>query len=143
MEYTAELRGYIIHDDLTHRYATGRIYNDTKGRWMDGMQIHTSEIQSQEGDIIITRNSSYKLVESVAAPKLELVASVDPLPVDKTFIVDVVTKEGGDDAQIKHYAVQALNKRAAAATAMTNLNPTDAIHLIGISSIQEATSIGG
>ena len=74
---------------------------------------------------------------------LTLVDNTDPLPVDKTFIVDVVTKAGGDDAEIKHYAVQALNKRAAAASAMTNLNPTDAIRLIGISSIQEATSIGG
>ena len=76
-------------------------------------------------------------------PDLTLIDNTDPLPVDKTFIVAMVTKAGGDDAEIKHYAVKALNKHAAAAMAMTNLNPTDALHLIGISSIQEATSVGG
>ena len=147
MEYTAELRDYeIIHIDDDVSYATGCIFNDKKGRFPDGSHIGTSEILERIGDMIITHNSTYKLIEDEAfksTPKLELVASVDPMPVDKTFIVDVVTKVVGDDAEIKHYAVKALNKRAAAASAMANLNPTDAIHLIGISSIMEATSIGG
>jgi hypothetical protein len=46
----------------------GVIYGDTKGRWEDGTQFHTSGIRNRackQGDIIKTRNSTYELGESL------------------------------------------------------------------------------
>ncbi len=42
----------------------GYIYDDTQGRWRDGTWFHTSGIMNREvstGDVVVTRNSVYKL----------------------------------------------------------------------------------
>ena len=42
----------------------GRCYDDVEGRFPDGIGIHTSGIKNRsvrEGDIVETRNSTYKL----------------------------------------------------------------------------------
>ncbi|MDQ2066723.1 hypothetical protein Q9295_10070 [Xinfangfangia sp. CPCC 101601] len=41
--------------------AVGYIHGDTKGRFIDGTLISTSRILKQEGDIIHTRNSVYRV----------------------------------------------------------------------------------
>ena len=41
--------------------AKGRIYNDKKGRFEDGEYIHTSVVESVEGNIVRTKNSVYEL----------------------------------------------------------------------------------
>jgi hypothetical protein len=74
---------------------------------------------------------------------LEIVKEKLALPVDKFYYVDVVIKEGDEEAQIVHYGVLALTKRAACAKVMTNLKPFDALHLIGVNCIKEATNIEG
>ena len=48
-------REFIIHGDC---------FGDMRGRFPDGMDIHTSGIKNRalkEGDVVTTRNSTYKL----------------------------------------------------------------------------------
>lgn len=39
----------------------GRIYGDTKGRFPDGKLVTTSGIVKEEGDLIYTKNSVYRV----------------------------------------------------------------------------------
>jgi hypothetical protein len=41
----------------------GFIYNDSKNRFHDGTWVNTSTVMSIEGDFIITRNTTYKLLK--------------------------------------------------------------------------------
>ena len=62
-KYDAELHDYRIlpayGGGLT---ATGKIYNDSKGRFEDGELIRTSLVKDVQGGILITQNTRYKLV---------------------------------------------------------------------------------
>jgi hypothetical protein len=55
--YDAEL---VVHSAGPVYY--GHIYNDTKGRFVDGTFVRTSLAVSVEGDILQTRNTRYKLI---------------------------------------------------------------------------------
>jgi hypothetical protein len=57
-EYDAELHGYAAWDGRL----LGRIYGDKKGRFADGTLVTTSLVVEQVGDIVTTKNSTYKLV---------------------------------------------------------------------------------
>ncbi len=52
-------------DDPRAPCLSGEIYGDTKGRFRDGERITTSTIESEDGDLFVTRYSIYK-VESWA-----------------------------------------------------------------------------
>lgn len=66
-EITGRLESW-WYDELNH-VLWGNLYEDTKGRWWDGAQIHTSVLSMprnpdlSEGMIIKTRNSTYLLGE--------------------------------------------------------------------------------
>lgn len=62
---TATLRDAILEHWGQCSVLTGNIYGDSRGRFQDGELIHTSAIQSNDGDVYVTRNSVYK-VESWA-----------------------------------------------------------------------------
>ena len=57
-QYDAEIRNWAEYGGRV----AGQIYGDTKGRFLDGTSVTTSTIVSRDGDIIKTRNSTYKLV---------------------------------------------------------------------------------
>ena len=59
LDVTATLEDW--HYDPHHEVIWGCIYGDTKHRFPDGAYIHTSHIQRQDGEIIYTLNSVYKL----------------------------------------------------------------------------------
>jgi hypothetical protein len=63
---TLENWRYYHSDDVKVVY--GKIYGDTKDRLSDGTLIHTSYIIKQEGDIVYTRNSVYKLGKPYEPP---------------------------------------------------------------------------
>lgn len=37
----------------------GNLYQDSKNRWYDGVEIRTSQVVREEGNLIYTRNSVY------------------------------------------------------------------------------------
>ncbi len=41
---------------------TGNLYEDSKNRWWDGVEIRTSLVLKEEGDLVYTLNSVYRLV---------------------------------------------------------------------------------
>ena len=45
----------------TGGYVVGNIYGDVRGRFPDGSLIHTSFVVRQEGDLIFTLNSVYRV----------------------------------------------------------------------------------
>lgn len=51
----------IVDIDRGVQYATGVIYNDTKGRFRNGEWVRTSFITMQLGDHLQTRNTQYLL----------------------------------------------------------------------------------
>ena len=57
-QYDAELHGCVAWGGGL----LGRIYSDKKGRFADGTLVATSSIVEQVGDIVMTKNSTYKLV---------------------------------------------------------------------------------
>lgn len=70
MEITGRLEGWYY--DYLNNVVWGYIYDDTRGRFVDGQRIHTSDIPSTrrndkdvsqfvEGSVISTRNSRYLL----------------------------------------------------------------------------------
>lgn len=62
-KYDAELQDWTINKSYYGGLvARGAVYNDSKGRFNDGEYINTSTIMGVDGDILITRNTRYKLV---------------------------------------------------------------------------------
>lgn len=62
-EVTAELRNWLLLGNVEgKRWAIGDIFNDSKNRFKDGTEVRTSSIVEIKGDIIVTRNSVYRLV---------------------------------------------------------------------------------
>jgi len=64
MDITAELNDCSIHKwyDTKFYVLTGTVASkDSKGRFRVGTQIRTSYILKVEGDLVITRNSIYKV----------------------------------------------------------------------------------
>lgn len=64
MDITAELNDCSIHKwyDTKFYVLTGTVASkDSKGRFKVGTQIRTSHILKVEGDLVITRNSLYKV----------------------------------------------------------------------------------
>jgi hypothetical protein len=65
MEATAILENWHKVDVMDGEFIIyGQIFNDTRGRWPNGTPIHTSGIKNRKckkDDIVITRNSTYKL----------------------------------------------------------------------------------
>lgn len=70
MEITGRLENWTY--DYFHNVVWGNIYDDVRGRFVDGQRIHTSDIPSTrlnggdasqfvEGSIILTLNSRYLL----------------------------------------------------------------------------------
>jgi len=43
----------------------GQIYHDARGRWPDGHTIYTSTVLDIEDDIVVTRNSRYRIERRV------------------------------------------------------------------------------
>lgn len=41
---------------------TGNLYEDSKNRWWDGVEITTSLVTKEEDDLVYTLNSVYRLV---------------------------------------------------------------------------------
>jgi hypothetical protein len=62
MEYTAELRDWSIIQMGKYSFAFGAIFHDSRGRFPDGELVRTSAIKSRDADMVITRNSTYKLI---------------------------------------------------------------------------------
>lgn len=64
VNYDAELRDWVFRKSYYHDglVATGIVYNDSKGRFLDGEGITTSLIKNTDGLLLITENSVYKLV---------------------------------------------------------------------------------
>lgn len=66
--YDAELRNWTIAKSIwtDQDIASGEIYHDKKGRFLDGRRVYTSAIQRKgkyhDGLFIYTKNSVYKLV---------------------------------------------------------------------------------
>jgi len=61
---TAVLRNVTRRADSPWRpydHLSGDIYGDTRGRFLDGERVSTSEIVSVDGDIVTTRNSVYRV----------------------------------------------------------------------------------
>lgn len=61
-EITGRLEGWSY--DPMYRVYWGYIYEDIHGRFVDGTRIHTSSTtqkDGKEGDLIVTRNSTYLL----------------------------------------------------------------------------------
>lgn len=80
---TARLEDWIVYPGGSQVH--GKIYGDSKGRWEDGVSIHTSKVVSilrddqkldentlLEGDIVVTRNSAYLLGKQYKEPVVEL-----------------------------------------------------------------------
>lgn len=61
-QYDAELHDARMIYGSTY---TGQIYADKRMRFKDGQVITTTEIISQEGDIVTTKNTKYKLFKSI------------------------------------------------------------------------------
>lgn len=61
--HDAELRDWSVTNLGGRLIAFGRIYGDRKGRFADGTEIRTSLVQSVTGDILQTRNTTYRLGE--------------------------------------------------------------------------------
>lgn len=62
-EFDAKLHEWEIYKGYQGGlFVSGKVYNDSKGRFNDGDRIRTSQIIGVEGDIIITKNTRYKLV---------------------------------------------------------------------------------
>lgn len=59
MDITGTLENWVKVGQVIY----GNIYGDSKGRFPDGLEIHTSRIDSIEDGIAYTRNSVYKLGE--------------------------------------------------------------------------------
>lgn len=57
MSITAELHDWVFTGTVAH----GRIFNDSKLRFPDGLVVTTSK-GVIEGDILVTKNSTYKLI---------------------------------------------------------------------------------
>lgn len=60
-EYNAILRMVNITPSFSGKIAYGQIYEDTKERFKSGSMIYTSKIISIEGNIILTKNTRYKV----------------------------------------------------------------------------------
>ena len=59
---TAELADAQIVRYRGFTVAIGNCYNDSKGRFPDGTKIRTSYILDIRDDLIITRNSIYRII---------------------------------------------------------------------------------
>lgn len=60
-EITGKLENWWIQKYPQGEIYWGNIYNDAKGRFRDGIYIHTSLILKRENQIIYTLNSVYEL----------------------------------------------------------------------------------
>lgn len=62
---TGRIEGWFIDQVVKKEFIIwGFIYDDEDKRWVDGTHFHTSGIKNRpvkEGDVVRTRNSSYKL----------------------------------------------------------------------------------
>lgn len=76
-EVNGVLRDWYLAPCMSGHLANGNIYGDTKGRFPDGMFIHTSLILSgpDENGVIVTRNSSYRLEPYPQSDGLQKAAS--------------------------------------------------------------------
>jgi hypothetical protein len=72
MHSDAELRGWATYKTSGFMVATGRVYNDRKGRWPDGRVIQTSVLltpgAAKVGNVVATMKSYYLVV----GPKRDL-----------------------------------------------------------------------
>ena len=64
-EITATIKNARFLDIGGRQIVGGQIYDDVRGRWPDGTTIYTSSIQDIEDDIVITRNSRYRIEKRV------------------------------------------------------------------------------
>jgi hypothetical protein len=62
MEIEGQIHKWEYHPIYTGSIC-GFIYNDTKGRFVDGTWIITSTVKKVEDDIAYTRNSIYQLMD--------------------------------------------------------------------------------
>lgn len=46
---------------LVYGVVYGKIYEDSRKRWPDGTRVRTSLVKEVKGDIVITRNTTYKV----------------------------------------------------------------------------------
>jgi hypothetical protein len=64
IEITATIKNATFHGNGDKQYVRGNIYDDKECRWPDGTSICTSAIRDVTGDIVITRNSTYRIERS-------------------------------------------------------------------------------
>jgi len=58
---TATLKNAHLITDGRRAVYVGEIYGDTHKRWADGTYIRTSQVKREEGDLVYTLNSVYKI----------------------------------------------------------------------------------
>lgn len=61
-QITAELHNWQKFETPYGNVYMGDIWEDVHQRWGDGTLVQTSLVQKEEGDLVYTRNSVYKLV---------------------------------------------------------------------------------
>jgi hypothetical protein len=61
-QITAELRNWQKFESSYGDVYIGDIWEDVHQRWSNGTLIRTSLVQKEEGDLVYTLNSVYKLV---------------------------------------------------------------------------------
>ncbi len=54
--------GPMYPGELVGNNINGDIYGDRKGRFADGTNVTTSRVVEVDGDIVVTRNSVYRVV---------------------------------------------------------------------------------
>lgn len=69
---TAKLRNAVRYFWNHKSYSiVGQVYGDTKGRFADGAEITTSKVLSEEGNVVITRNSIYEVETWFMPPSVD------------------------------------------------------------------------
>ena len=62
MEITRKIENWVKTTHTMEQVTySGNLFGDSKGRWYDGAMVRTSKVVKEEGDIIYTLNSIYKL----------------------------------------------------------------------------------
>ncbi|MGV1754750.1 hypothetical protein [Agrobacterium sp. CG674] len=63
---TAVIKNARFFDIGQKQVVMGQIYDDARGRFPDGHQINTSEVLDVKGDIVTTKNSTYRIERRAA-----------------------------------------------------------------------------
>lgn len=67
IEVTATIKNATFHENGGKQYVRGNIYDDIHNRWPDGHSVCTSSILDVRGDIVITKNSIYRIEKRAVA----------------------------------------------------------------------------